>query len=57
MFKTYMGVAAGSGASKPEPVNGPKGAGPGGWEPSALYLGGLVLGEIVAVALLSRYLK
>ena len=57
MFRTYMGVQAGSGAGKPGPVSGPGGgAGPGGWEPSVLYLLGLTLAEIVAVAFLSKHL-
>ena len=59
MFKTYMGVQAGGGGGKAAPVMAPAGRGlkaPGGWEPSVLYMLGLTLAEIVAVALLSRHL-
>jgi hypothetical protein len=58
MFKTYIGAQAGSGSGRLAAVSGPaaKGAGPGGWEPSVLYMLGLTVLEVAAVALLSRHL-
>lgn len=59
MFKTYAGVSAQAGGGGPvSRVGGPSagGPGPGGWEPSVLFLVGLTVGEIVFVALLSRHL-
>ena len=58
MWKTYAGVSAqaGGGASKAAPVSAGGAAGPGGWHPSALYMVGLVIAEIVVVGVLSRHL-
>lgn len=58
MFKTYMGAQAGSGSGKPAAVSGPagRGAGPGGWEPSVLYMLALTVGEVIIVGFLSRHL-
>lgn len=58
MFKTYMGAQAASGAGRPAAVSGPAagGAGPGGWEPSVLYMLGLTVLEVVIVGFLSRHL-
>lgn len=52
MFRSF---AANGGTA---PVSSPSGSstGPGGWHPTILYLLGLVIAEIVLVALLSRYL-
>lgn len=58
MFKTYAGVQAGSGTGRPAAVSSPGGSrpGPGGWEPSVLYMLGLVIAEVIAVGFLSRHL-
>ena len=60
MFKTYMNASAGvSGPQGMAPVMSPKGGGgggPGGWEPSVLYLIGFIALEIVAVGYISKHL-
>ena len=59
MFKTFAGVSAQAGGGGPvSRVAGPKagGPGPGGWEPSVLFLVGLTVFEIAAVAVISRHL-
>ena len=60
MFKTYINASAGvSGPQGMAPVMSPKGgggSGPGGWEPSVLYLLGLIIAEIAAVAYISKHL-
>jgi hypothetical protein len=65
-FKTAVGaqatasVGGSNGPSRrPAVASSPSGgsiAAPGGWHPTVLYMGGLVAGEIVAVAILSRHL-
>lgn len=58
-FKTFAGFSgqAGGGMSAiASPAAGATGTGPGGWEPSALYMGALVIAEIIAVGFLSRHL-
>lgn len=58
MFQTYAGVQAGGNAT---PIQGATSTGrsgsAGGWEPSVLYLLGLVIAEIVAVAFLVKHLR
>ena len=60
MFKTYMNASAGvSGPGGMAPVMSPKSggsSGAGGWEPSVLYLLGLIIAEIAAVAYISKHL-
>lgn len=61
MWKTYAGVnaqASGGGGMSAiaSPAGGAVGTGPGGFEPSVLWMLGLVIGEIVAVGFLSRHL-
>jgi len=58
MFKTYMNASAGvSGPGGMQPVTSPKGSSAAsGWEPSVLYLIGLVIAEIAAVAFISKHL-
>lgn len=59
MFKTYASFsgAAGSAGDAVAPIrSGGANAGPGGWHPTVLYMLGLVVAEIIAVALLSRRL-
>lgn len=59
MFQTYAGIQAGG---SPQPMAGPKSTGmgagsTGAWEPSVLYLLGLVIAEIFAVAFLVKHLR
>ena len=59
MFKTYMTASAGvSGPQGMQPLSGPKsgGSGAGGWHPTVLYMLGLVIAEIAAVAFISKHL-
>lgn len=58
MFKTYAGISAQAGGGGPvSRVASPSaGSGPGGWEPSVLFLVGLTAAEIFIVAVLSRHL-
>lgn len=58
MFKTYTSFSgAAGGASTVAPIRSAgTGSGPGGWHPTVLYMVGLVLAEIIAVAFLSRHL-
>ena len=51
-----MGVPAQGTASLGQGL-GPIGSMAGGWEPSVLYLIGLVIGEMIAFHILSRVLK
>ena len=59
-FKTYLSAGAGTqGAGNIAPVMSPSGgsgSGPGGWEPSVLYLIGLIIAEIAMIAWLSKHL-
>jgi hypothetical protein len=57
MFSTWKGGPDMGAVSSPQ-TSGPGGSasGPGGWHPTVLFLLCLTLGEIVAVALLSRHL-
>lgn len=58
MFQTYAGVQAGGNAT---PIQGAKSTGRSssstGWEPSVLYLLGLTIAEIFAVAFLVKHLR
>lgn len=58
MFKTYVNASAGvAGPAGMQPISAPSQAkGPGGWEPSVLYMIGLIIAEIAAVAWLSKHL-
>lgn len=57
MFKTYASAATGGMVgTMTAPSSGSGATGPGGWHPTILYMLGLVVAEIVAVAMLSRYL-
>ena len=59
-FKTYVNASAGAGAGGMNPIASPGGgsgkAGPGGWHPTVLYMIGLVVAEIVAVAFIAKHL-
>ena len=60
-FKTYENASAGAGAGGMNPIASPGGssaakAGPGGWHPTVLYMIGLVVAEIVAVAFIAKHL-
>jgi len=55
VFKAYAGGQAGLGAAGARPAAAVA-AGPGGWQPTVLYMLGLVIGEILAVAWLTRHL-
>ncbi len=48
-------VGAGSSANRAGAARR-AGGGPGGWHPTILYMGGLIIGEILVVAWLSRHL-
>jgi hypothetical protein len=55
MFKTYTG-----GTTQMAPVSSPQSSGtdvnaPGGWHPTILYMIGLLIAEMVAVCILTRY--
>lgn len=56
LTKASIGAGASANAASPAPGVTKGSTGPGGWEPTVLWLLGLTLGEIVAVALLSRFL-
>lgn len=65
MFKTYAGASGtlkagtvGTGATANAAGAAPAGTltGPGGWHPTVLYMLGLIVAEIIAVAFLSRTL-
>ena len=56
MFKAYTSAGVGLGASGAQSSPAATGAGPGGWQPNALYMLGLVIAEIVAVGFLTRHL-
>jgi hypothetical protein len=57
MALTKSSIGAGASANAAAPAGLTKsGSGPGGWEPSVLWLLGLVIGEVVLVAFLSRHL-
>jgi hypothetical protein len=56
-FSKTGGIAAGASANAASPVGLSKGGtGPGGWEPTVLWLMGLCILEIFAVAILSAVL-
>ena len=59
-FKTYVNASAGAGAGGMNPIASPGGgsgkAGPGGWHPTGLYMIGLGVAEIVAVAFIAKHL-
>lgn len=58
-FKTYVNASAGAGAGGMNPIASPSGGGgsaPGGWHPTVLYMIGLVVAEIVAVAFIAKHL-
>jgi len=55
-FKTYVNASAGSSGGM-APITSPGGSGgPGGWHPTVLYMIGLVVAEIVAVAFIAKHL-
>lgn len=58
MWKTYASFSGQAGASAipASPVRSPSAGSGGGWHPTVLYLLGLVIAEIIAVALLSHWL-
>jgi hypothetical protein len=55
VFRAYTSAEAGA-ASSGGTVSPVRASGPGGWEPSVLYLMGLLIAEVVAAAFLTRYL-
>lgn len=54
MFRTYAGVQAQTGTAAGGRANAM--TGPGGWQPTVLYMLGLVVAEIVVAAWLSTNL-
>jgi len=57
MFSTWKGGPAMGAVTSPQ-TSGPGGGtnGPGGWHPTVLFMLGLVVFEVLAVAILSRHL-
>lgn len=49
-------VGGGASANRAAAAGPGKGTGPGGWEPTALYMIGLIILEIIIVGFLSRHL-
>lgn len=54
-FKTYAKASAGVSAGGGVPAGGPA-ATATGWHPTVVYLGGLLLAEVVLVGFLSHWL-
>jgi len=56
-FKTYLNASAGAGAGGMAPIASPSGGKTaGGWHPTVLYMLGLVVAEVIAVAWISKHL-
>ena len=59
-FKTYLNASAGAGAGGMAPITAPGGGnrsiGTGGWHPTVLYMIGLVVAEVLAVAWISKHM-